>query len=296
MDKIDSNKVLSHIDEAKNWLNEAKEEYTQSNRVRGELNLNLAQAEVKYAWELSRRQNVTQIVPTGSSRWSGKYFLPAAAACLIILGFTGGLYWLMRNDKAEAPALMVKNENISVASARPQPALSVAETTKKPATDEFGDDLGANSNRAEPKKLAKVCASPTERVKSGRKIVKTEVVKKISTRVTAVNQPQKVAVKAVNQPQKVAVKAVNQPQKVAVKVVNQPQKVAVTTVGSSKRTDVAERIAKAAATENQSVTKTTASESESGLIPNVPKLTVASLVIDEEALTKEASYSLKNGK
>jgi hypothetical protein len=285
MDKIDSNKVLSHIDEAKNWLNEAKEEYTQSNRVRGELNLNLAQAEVKYAWELSRRQNVTQIVPTGSSRWSGKYFLPAAAACLIILGFTGGLYWLMRNDKAEAPALMVKNENISVASARPQPALSVAETTKKPATDEFGDDLGANSNRAEPKKLAKVCASPTERVKSGRKIVKTEVVKKISTRVTAVNQPQKVAVKAVNQPQKVAVKAVNQ-----------PQKVAVTTVGSSKRTDVAERIAKAAATENQSVTKTTASESESGLIPNVPKLTVASLVIDEEALTKEASYSLKNGK
>jgi hypothetical protein len=274
MDKIDSNKVLSHIDEAKNWLNEAKEEYTQSNRVRGELNLNLAQAEVKYAWELSRRQNVTQIVPTGSSRWSGKYFLPAAAACLIILGFTGGLYWLMRNDKAEAPALMVKNENISVASARPQPALSVAETTKKPATDEFGDDLGANSNRAEPKKLAKVCASPTERVKSGRKIVKTEVVKKISTRVTAVNQPQKVAVKAVNQ----------------------PQKVAVTTVGSSKRTDVAERIAKAAATENQSVTKTTASESESGLIPNVPKLTVASLVIDEEALTKEASYSLKNGK
>ena len=50
MAKLDSEKLLDHIEEAKDWLDKAKDEYNKANPVRGGLILNLAQAEVRHAW------------------------------------------------------------------------------------------------------------------------------------------------------------------------------------------------------------------------------------------------------
>ena len=50
--------VLLHIKDAEAWLARAKSHYQKAAPVRGELDLSLAQAEVRYAWELSRRKRM----------------------------------------------------------------------------------------------------------------------------------------------------------------------------------------------------------------------------------------------
>ena len=96
MSDMDSGRLLAHIDEAKNWLDKAKEEYKGSNRIRGDLHLNLAQAEVKCAWELSRRSDVTKIDAlrqTDQPSWRQRYILPAAAVLLAGMMVGAALYW-----------------------------------------------------------------------------------------------------------------------------------------------------------------------------------------------------------
>ncbi len=58
------NKVLDHIDNVRDWLDRAEMDYQNGAGWQGELNLNLAQAELRKAWEESRRLNSTEnLVP-----------------------------------------------------------------------------------------------------------------------------------------------------------------------------------------------------------------------------------------
>jgi hypothetical protein len=83
--------LLEHIEEAQDWLEKAKDEYVQSNSIRGEMILNLAQAEVRHAWELSRRQSVSDNVAARPKKRTGaefkaRYLLPAAASIIVLSG------------------------------------------------------------------------------------------------------------------------------------------------------------------------------------------------------------------
>lgn len=79
----DSGKLIEHIEEAKSWLDRAKE-HIESNPVQGELILNLAQAEVKCAWELTHHQNVSNNIKKLPSR-KKNYYIPAVAASIIVI-------------------------------------------------------------------------------------------------------------------------------------------------------------------------------------------------------------------
>ena len=72
-------RVLLHINDAQSWLSRASSDFQAAERVRGELDLSLAQAEVKYAWELSRGR--TEILPNTAKRRTARWWLPVAA-CL----------------------------------------------------------------------------------------------------------------------------------------------------------------------------------------------------------------------
>lgn len=94
MNNTDPKHLITHIDSAKTWLDKAKEEYIESNAVGAGMHLNLAQAEVKYAWELSRTQNVSKMDETFKKR-QYTYWIPAAAVFAVIaLGTVMGLQWM----------------------------------------------------------------------------------------------------------------------------------------------------------------------------------------------------------
>jgi hypothetical protein len=260
--KSDSNKVLSHIDEAKNWLDEAKEGYTQSNRVRGEINLNLAQAEVKYAWELSRRQNVTQHDQAVPALQVKKYLPAVAAAIFILVGLAGGIYWRIGGVKTDTPVLTAKNKNIPVKEAQLTQTVNqttpVVEHIVKAVAEGSGNSVANRSLIATKKtKTVRTSVQTVALAKSKPENVKTEVIKNIKT----------------------VVKADETKLSVMPTAVEKAEKTMATDVGT---------------TESQE-SKNVASIKRD-FVPNTAKLSVASLVIDEEALTKEASYSLKNGK
>lgn len=86
MSQLDPKQMVTHLDEAKNWIDKAKEEYVESNAIRGDLNLNLAQAEMKYAWELSRGVNVSKSDVAASDKFQQiKRLLPVAAAFILVV-------------------------------------------------------------------------------------------------------------------------------------------------------------------------------------------------------------------
>jgi hypothetical protein len=85
MENTNSHKMIEHIEEAKDWLEKAKTEYSNSNPARGGLILNLAHAEVKHAWELSNQQYVSRNIPQLRRNSKLKYVIPAAA-CLALFG------------------------------------------------------------------------------------------------------------------------------------------------------------------------------------------------------------------
>jgi len=96
MDKTNNDKLIDYIDGAKDWLDKAKTEYSQANPIGGELKLNLAQAEIKYAWELSRSNYVSNTIQRIPER-KIQLWLPAAAALVIFCGVgvwlgTGGFH------------------------------------------------------------------------------------------------------------------------------------------------------------------------------------------------------------
>jgi hypothetical protein len=277
MNKSESEKVLSHIDEAKNWLDAAKTKYSQSNRVGGELNLNLAQAEVKYAWELSRHQNVTSTVQINPPRRTIKYF-PAAAACfLIFLGLTGGLlYWSNRNPKSETAILTVKNSpqpiEVDRTVSEDKQIAAVSKETEKPKQAKMGTDAIVVNHVKRIKPVISGARSAERKTEAGSKIVKTEKIK--AEKITNVQTPEKV----VETPSHIAPET----------VVKAEQFTRVNKVNN------ADNIAKVNKSENAATVNVNPIKRD--FAPKALKISMASLVIDEEALTKEASYSLKNGK
>jgi hypothetical protein len=252
MNTGDSSKVLSHIVEAKNWLDEAKEEYTNSNRARGEINLNLAQAEVRYAWELSRKQNVIQIDQAEPVKRKRNY-LPVAASILILTGLTVGVYWGVRGVKTEAPSIAAKSPAKPVRG----PELTVASVPEKPGADLTAKIGGVANSQLKVVKNRVQNAAPIQPV---RKLEKTAAVKSVRRQVTPEAQKQPT---------------------VASVIINKPE-----------NDNAPVQIARTAGSEKQS---------DSGVAPGgsgftSPRVSVATLIIDEEALTKEAFYSLRNGK
>lgn len=84
MSRPKTEQVISHIEDAQSWLARAKEDYRSAEHIRGELNLSLAQAEVKYAWELSRRP-AAAAAPTKLRRARVRWGLPMAACLGLVL-------------------------------------------------------------------------------------------------------------------------------------------------------------------------------------------------------------------
>ena len=84
MEKGDNKKLMMHIDGAKDWLEKAKGQYSQENPIGGDLTLNLAQAELKYAWELSHSGYVVN-QKRGARRFEFKILLPIAASIVVVL-------------------------------------------------------------------------------------------------------------------------------------------------------------------------------------------------------------------
>lgn len=115
MNDLNSRRVIAHIDEAQNWLDKAKDEYTESNPLQGDLHLNLAQAEVRYAWELSYRGSVlkrkgrdSKPETSGVKRWN-YYLVPVAAVLLVAV--LGGVFGLYRMSKAGPEGILEQVAN-----------------------------------------------------------------------------------------------------------------------------------------------------------------------------------------
>ncbi|HEY8463536.1 MAG TPA: hypothetical protein VIM29_05850 [Bacillota bacterium] len=268
MNTFDSQKVLAHIDDAKNWLDEAKTEYLHSNQVRGELNLNLAQAEVKYAWELSRSQNVIKKEQACSHKWP-RPFLPAVAASIVfLLGLGTALYFGIKGNNNPGPAVLTAKNGtdiINSAKVKPGPEQPVAvKVTKLPETSV---DTVKPNPVPEPAtdETVQVKARDVSLVKSPVKIVKTEV---------SIAEKKPVAV-------------------------NQPAPNDRVTLNNAFTKTVPVNTTKPVIREAvEPVTVLESNRSGNNRDGNLAhsKPVKITLVIDEEALTKEAFYSLRNGK
>lgn len=91
MEIIESQKLIEHIEEAKDWLDQAKDEYNSANPIRGGLILNLAQAEVKHAWELSHHQFVSKSINKPAQRRNWIYLIPIAASLVLFTSLVVGV-------------------------------------------------------------------------------------------------------------------------------------------------------------------------------------------------------------
>ena len=146
MEKTNADVLIDRIEDAKDWLEKAQVEYKNSNPVRGGLILNLAQAEVKHAWELSHQQYVSKTVtplnrePSYHSK--RKYILPIAASLIVVTGLGVGIRLsgvLAPAQKQKAVPMVQTNhpqeisrkpENMAV-SKTTSPSKTVSETEQK---------------------------------------------------------------------------------------------------------------------------------------------------------------------
>jgi hypothetical protein len=264
MKKIDS-QVITHIEEAKNWLDEAKDDYIQSNNIHGDLNLNLAQAEVKCAWELSHNQNVKHIIDQAiQSQSTGrmKYYFPVAAASVLILSFLGvGLYWGTGMLK---PNLTAKTDNIKPTRQAPAKIAVIDVRENQMVSDTSGKENDRDKDLANRQQNVAV-----------RKRNLPAVAQNLKTR------PSVKAIVAV-EPKVIPVNK----EKPSVKVSRNSTENALTPVS------VIEPVR-----EIREIIETKSEPEKPREMAQVqPKPALVPLLIDEEALTKEASYSLRNGK
>ncbi len=219
MEKVDNQKVLDHIDGAKDWLDKAKAEYDSANPVGGELILNLAGAEIKYARELSCSRYVVTEKRIPKRAGSGdfrKTALPIAASVILLLGV---VFWLQTGGWNTSKNLSALQKSAAPVSNEPKTVVknnSGNTTEKVSAVNEQPDNLQSENETILEKSVSESWKTSSERER---------------------------------------------------------------TVSNSGNTAIANqnRVADKTATQ--------------------PKLQpVSQLSIDEEALTKEASHSLRNGK
>lgn len=110
---------MEHIEDAKDWLDKAKEYYQQANPTHAEMILNLAQAEVRHAWELSRTRHVLKR-ETPIPKRKFNHFIAAAASILVLLSVIFG-YRQKEINKYLASIFKPVAKNIYIDS-RPKPA------------------------------------------------------------------------------------------------------------------------------------------------------------------------------
>lgn len=147
-----SEKLMEHIEDAKGWLDKAKEYYQQANPTHAELILNLAQAEVRHAWELSRSRYVL-MGETPIPKRKFNYFIAAAASILVLLGLIFG-YRQREINKYLASIFNPAARNIYVDS-EPKPAETKdAQTVLKVES--------ANQVRGESENLIEPVSRPAE--------------------------------------------------------------------------------------------------------------------------------------
>jgi hypothetical protein len=279
MKRIDS-QVITHIEEAKNWLDVAREEYIQSNSIRGDLNLNLAHAEVKCAWELSHNQNVKhtnhliQKQPTGSARC----YLPAAAVSVLILSLLCvGLYLGTGMSK---PNLTAKNDNIKPN--RPAPVQIAAATIPEDQTvldDSTTPIVKSKSVSNQPQNVSKVKIN----LPAAERNPKPSSSSRVKAVVESKAIPAKTASRDHNEKAVVEFKAIPaNPEKPIATVSRNHNEKAVAQVSVVEPAIIPE-----AQSKPEKPRDTAQIQTKPVFVP---------LLIDEEALTKEASYSLRNGK
>ncbi|NLY75199.1 MAG: hypothetical protein GX075_07825 [Firmicutes bacterium] len=87
--RFETEKLIEHIEDAKGWLDKASEYYKQANPVHAEMTLNLAQAEVKHVWELSRGRYVSK-KQTSLPKRKFKNLVAVAASILVFFGLLFG--------------------------------------------------------------------------------------------------------------------------------------------------------------------------------------------------------------
>jgi len=237
MKKIDSGRLIEHIEEAQNWLDKAKTQYSGANQLRGELNLNLAQAEVRYAWELSRHQGVLMNNKPVAGR-KRIYFIPAAAAGIIILSLIFGWQARKASFSPEIAHSKPLTGGVGLTKVEPAPTPDKSVLTVKP-------DLSAQTVGRRPEAALAVNQEPTPTVPAEEKILSPRPVSTVKLE-----------------------------------------------VGTTRNTTSV--IAEAAKKENN---EADIAEIDPRVGVNQPKTQpVSNLTIDEEALTQEASRSLRNGK
>lgn len=105
--------LIEHIEDAKGWLDKAGEYYKQANPTHAEMTLNLAQAEVRHAWELSRERYVTKSQMIVSKRNLNHLIVVAAS----ILAFVSLAFGLQRGNINKYLAGVFKSTEKSVSTA-----------------------------------------------------------------------------------------------------------------------------------------------------------------------------------
>lgn len=148
-----SEKLMEHIEDAKDWLDKAKEYYQQANPTHAEMILNLAQAEVRHAWELSRARYVLKGETPIPKRKFNHYFIAAAASILVLLSVIFG-YRQREINKYLASIFNPAARNIYVDSG-PKPA----ETKEAPTVLEVES---ANQVRGDSENLIEPVSRPVE--------------------------------------------------------------------------------------------------------------------------------------
>lgn len=119
--------VLLHIEDAEAWLARAKEHYRAAAPLQGELDLNLAQAEVRYAWELSRKKREKGLKPDdreSSGRRLFSWVSLAIVTGMVLVGFILSfrrptLYLKTRTEltaRGPSPAVVEKGQAPSILS------------------------------------------------------------------------------------------------------------------------------------------------------------------------------------
>ena len=263
MDKNHPAILIEHIEEAKDWLDKAKSEYTQANPTRGEIILNLAQAEVKHAWELSRNQSVkTTIAADVPQKLSfdrkKRYWLPMAASIIVLIG----MIFSIKMGKVEHGT-----RNLAI---MPKPLLS---TTKKMANHPASS---LKEEKSLPNQLASQQPSTSKRL--AMEISKQVTLAERKPMISKHEPQQRLPIMADSTP--ILPQATVEPEgktKVAQVEASKNEKVVI-----SETTPTREHLTNSVPVSNQT--------NQTRIKP------VAQFSIDEEALTREASHSLRNGK
>jgi hypothetical protein len=129
MEKLKAEQLIDRIEDAKSWLEKAKNEYKNSNHERGGLILSLAQAEVKHAWELSHEQYVSKGREQQSRRQyyypKIRYIIPIAASLVLITGLGVGV----RLSGIFHPAVQDKTLPVAQVTSIPKTPITLKEGT-----------------------------------------------------------------------------------------------------------------------------------------------------------------------